>query len=144
MPVAFSPGWGGGVWSTVANSRKKKPNRATTKPKPSPVRSQASSIMKNQTRKLIVVALVAALVLIIGWKQSTGQATQQGKQTVLKWEYTVIYISRERSHVEELNTLGTQGWEVCAAFSEGTGDRSGKVILRRPKAESTTTTSQVR
>lgn len=84
--------------------------------------------MQNQSRNLIIVALIAALVAIAGWKQTSGQG-EPAKPAAM--EYLVV-----TADTETLNTYAErQRWEVCAAFSKGNDGRiAGYAILRRPKA----------
>jgi hypothetical protein len=94
--------------------------------------------MQNQTRNLVIVALVAALVAVTCWKQSPGQG-EPAKAVGAKWEYKVAYVSLEKAHRDHINQLGEEGWEICAAFSHshlvsGSGEIEGKVILKRSKA----------
>lgn len=90
--------------------------------------------MQNQTRNLIIVALVAALVVVTCWKQSPGQGSA-AKPALPRWEYKQIAASESA-----LNDLGAEGWEVCAAFAKvggggGSISTTGYAILRRPKAD---------
>jgi hypothetical protein len=101
--------------------------------------------MQNQSRNLVIVALVAALVAVMCWKQSQGQgeAAKPAKPAVVKWEYQVEHVyavSQRKTTRDELNLLGNDGWEVCAAFApgqivNGSGTSDGRVILKRLKAE---------
>ena len=98
--------------------------------------------MQNQTRNLVIVTLVAALVAVTCWKQSQGQG-EAAKPGVVKWEYRVAHayaVSSGKTVRDELNLLGDDGWEVCAAFApgqivNGSGTSDGRVVLKRPKAE---------
>jgi hypothetical protein len=90
---------------------------------------------------LVIVVLVAALVVVTCWNQSTGQvAAPPARPAALKWEYKLIYISLEDAHMSELRRLGGDGWEACAAFPEGevrsgSGKLSSRLVLKRPKVE---------
>ena len=89
--------------------------------------------MQNQTRNLVIVALVAVLVVVTCWKQAPGQG-EAAKSVLPCWEYKQISASESA-----LNELGAEGWEVCAAFAKvggggGSISTTGYAILRRPKA----------
>lgn len=91
--------------------------------------------MQNQTRNLVIVALIAALVAVTCWNQSTGQIVLPGKPAVARWEYKTVPAPTEGEVI-----LADKNWEVCAACSHGqinggTGTLSGRVVLKRPKAE---------
>lgn len=79
--------------------------------------------MQNQTRNLVIVALVAALVAVTCWKQSSGQG-EPAKPAAVIWEYRI-----DSADATALNKLASEGWEVCAAYGGG----QASVILRRPK-----------
>jgi hypothetical protein len=88
-----------------------------------------SIAMPNQTRNLVIVALVAALVAVTCWKQSSGQG-EPAKPAAVIWEYRIVDSSRKTAEDEELlNKLGAEGWDVCVAY-RGYTDH---LILRRPK-----------
>jgi len=55
-----------------------------------------------------------------------------------QWEYKVVCTSiSDRGHVaeKELNMAGSDGWEVVAAWGDGTGYLGCYVILKRPKSK---------
>lgn len=81
--------------------------------------------MPNQTRNLVIVALVAALVAVTCWKQSSGQGEPAKPPSVI-WEYRIV-----NADGTLLNKLAPEGWEVCAVY--GGSQSSPGVILRRPK-----------
>jgi hypothetical protein len=95
--------------------------------------------MQNQTRNVVIVALTAALVSVTCWNQSTGQVATPAKAvSVQQWEYMTAPANKTGS--ETLTSATRGGWEVCAAYSQGTIDKDGGgeivgyAILRRPKA----------
>jgi hypothetical protein len=86
--------------------------------------------MPNQTRNLVIVALIAALVAVTCWKQSSGQG-EPAKPAAVIWEYKVVDSSYKTANDQELlNKLGAEGWDVCVAYHSNTAH----LILRRPKA----------
>jgi hypothetical protein len=80
--------------------------------------------MQNRTRNLVIVALVALLVVVTCWTQSSGQG-DPAKAPVT--EYLVVPANKET-----LNSFAEKGWEVCAAFHKGS-EANGTAIIRRPK-----------
>ena len=47
------------------------------------------------------------------------------------WEYKVLYFSPYKNIEEELNNLGSKGWEMTGVFA--TSDTSGAIFLKRRK-----------
>jgi hypothetical protein len=87
--------------------------------------------MQNQTRNLIIVALLALLVVVTCWNQLPGQAPA-AKPAAVKWEHMVT--SLKESAELRLDEFSDKGWEVCAAYSYGSDGGNVMVIFRRPKA----------
>ena len=87
--------------------------------------------MQNQTRNLVIVVLVAALVVVTCWKQSPGQG-EAAKPAVVKWEYKFTTSPTLQQDPDELNKLGSEGWDLCVVYPYA--DNIQTVILRRPKA----------
>lgn len=91
--------------------------------------------MQNQTRNLAIVALVAALVVVTCWNQSTGQVAAPAKPAAVKWEYKITTNGTLGDDHKEFDSLGADGWEVCAAYAIGRDNNARTVIFKRPKAE---------
>jgi|GEM_PF-1686644 len=89
--------------------------------------------MKNQTRNLVIVALLALLVVVVCWKQSPGQA-EGAKQALTVWEYKITVVTTKNDDTSELNKLGNEGWELCSAAPWGGGGQFHTAFLKRPKA----------
>ena len=80
--------------------------------------------MKNSKLLTIVVIL---LIGIFAWNSYASQR----RSLTRKWEYKIVYTASE----DELNRLGTQGWEVTTAYvglTNGTGS-TPYCVLKRPK-----------
>ena len=89
--------------------------------------------MQNQTRNLAIVALVAALVAVTCWKQSSGQG-ESAKPVAAKWEYTTLTLSLIDSAEKRLTALSSErGYELVATYQDDAG--KPVAILRRPKAD---------
>lgn len=88
--------------------------------------------MQNQTRNLVIVAILAALVVVTCWKQSPGQ----GEKAAPAWEHKSMLYPGDNA----MDKLALDRWEICGAYAKpaGTGAAatvfSIEVILRRPKA----------
>jgi hypothetical protein len=93
-----------------------------------------SIAMQNQTRNLVIVALIAALVVVTCWNQSTGQVAVPAKPAAVKWEYKITTSAVLGDDPKELDSLGAEGWEACAAYAIGRDNNARTVILKRPKA----------
>lgn len=89
--------------------------------------------MQNQTRNLIIVALVAALVAVTCWNQSTGQVAVPAKPAAVKREYTFAVTPTLNQDPAALNKLGAEGWELCVTHEHSGGFHT--MIFRRSKAE---------
>lgn len=89
--------------------------------------------MQNQTRNLVIVALVAALVVVTCWNQSTGQvAPPPAKPAVVKWEYKLEMYTTNSYGSRELDKLGVDGWEAFAVYPYEANNE--KVFFKRPVA----------
>jgi hypothetical protein len=87
--------------------------------------------MQNQTRNLVIVALVTALIAVTCWKQSPGQG-EVAKPAVLKWQYTLTTDATDNRSPEKLNALGAEGWELCSSYRFD--DRNQTLIFKRLSA----------
>lgn len=50
-----------------------------------------------------------------------------------QWEYRIVLAGADLA--DELNDLGEQGFEVCAAFAPPDETLMPKIILKRPKQD---------
>ena len=87
--------------------------------------------MQIQTRNFIIVALVAALVAITCWNQSTGQG-EAAKPAVVKWQYMLTTHATISQQPEKLDALGAEGWELCSSYPFN--ERTQTLIFKRLKA----------
>lgn len=90
--------------------------------------------MQNQTRNLVIVALVAALVVVTCWNQSTGQVAVPAKPAAVKWEYKFATCPKLEQSPVDLNKLGADGWELCISQSLGNEGEFYALVLKRPLA----------
>ena len=87
--------------------------------------------MQNQTRNLVIVALVALLVVVTCWNQLPGQVAP-AKPAAANWEYTLAVTPTLNQDPAALNKLGAEGWELCVTHEHSGGFHT--MIFRRPKA----------
>lgn len=90
--------------------------------------------MQNQTRNLVIVALVAALVVVTCWNQSTGQVAAPVKPAAVKWEYKITTCPKLEQSPDGINKLGADGWELCISQPLGSEGEFYSLILKRPLA----------
>jgi hypothetical protein len=89
--------------------------------------------MQNQTRNLVIVALVAALVAVTCLNQSPGQVAA-AKPAAVKWEYKFATCPKLEQSPDGLNKLGADGWELCISQSLGSEGEFYALVLKRPFA----------
>ena len=79
--------------------------------------------MQNQTRNLVMIALVATLFVVTCWKHSPGQG-EADKPEGVKWEYVVDlkqpkFMDHPEGLRDYLNDRTKGGWVYCDCVTHG-------------------------
>ncbi len=83
----------------------------------------------NTIRKSTLTVVIGITVLI-GWRAYSPARAQDQRDAATTWEYTVTGSAR----VNDLNKLGSDGWELCGGyFSTFKGTGKSELIFKRRK-----------
>jgi hypothetical protein len=67
-------------------------------------------------RKLLIIAvLVASMLVLVGW--------QSGGQRRVQWEYKIVVVTDKDLTEADLNALGQEGWELIPIRTSGIGGK---------------------
>jgi len=108
-----------------------KPTPALTPPAPAaapiPPKSPAYQGISSSQGNIIIVLLILAFIIFPLLRSFIGAVFPQ------RWEYNVVAVS-DYTFTEDMNKLGSQGWEVVSARRAAGQYESAKyeMILRRP------------
>jgi hypothetical protein len=80
-------------------------------------------------------ALALSFLVAIAWFGLHGSQPRAAEpaQAVQKWEYHNVISTRARGK-EDLDKLGSDGWEMCGVLPSKDG--GGDIYFKRPKSES--------
>jgi hypothetical protein len=85
-------------------------------------------------RSIVGLAAVCGLILAVAWfSRAPVGAQEKPNPAAQKWEYKVVLpaiLDDPRENQDQLNKLGAEGWDLCAAR---VGGGPSYFILKRPK-----------
>src|SRR5687767_534329 len=79
----------------------------------------------------VVVLFTLALIAVVANQQSVAQAPEASRGRMFRFEYKTIQanLAAEAQGKGDLNSLGQEGWELCAAVQNDQG--APFIILQR-------------